>query len=104
MSHALADALRRAGFDVLTAEQAGTRGRPDLDHLRLAAAEGRVLYSFNKADYSRIHRDFMRAGENHLGIVVAGHRPRDIGSQLRGLIHVSDSLGAAGMVNWLAVV
>ena len=47
----LVGALRHSGYDVLTAEEAGMRGRSDREHLALATAEGRILFSYDKKDY-----------------------------------------------------
>lgn len=104
MSAALVAALRGYGFDVLTAHEAGMRGRSDPDHLRLASAEGRVLFGFNSRDYMRIHREILQAEGHHAGIVLLGKRSPDIGRQLRGLIAVAELHGQEGMVDGMEVI
>lgn len=53
MRRALVRALRARGVDVLTAWDAGRIERSDQEHLEYAAAQGRVLYSFNVGDFYR---------------------------------------------------
>ena len=57
-------ALRRNGFDVVTAVEAGLNGEADPVHLEFAASEGRVLISQDD-DFLRLHA----AGVQHAGIV-----------------------------------
>ena len=47
----LVHALRIRGVDVTTALEQKMIQREDLDHLELATAQGRALYSFNVGDY-----------------------------------------------------
>ena len=51
MDHDLLRALLARGVDVTTALQAGMIEREDSEHLDYATAQGRVLYSFNVADF-----------------------------------------------------
>ena len=48
----LVSALRGAGFDCLTAFDAGRRGLSDEDQLALAAAAGTVIYTRNTKDFA----------------------------------------------------
>ena len=50
--------LRRRGIDVLTAQDAGRCGTPDPDQLTFAAAEGRVLVTFD-TDFLALHQTTM---------------------------------------------
>ena len=51
MQNALVVALRARRVDILTAADFEMIGRADEDHLRCAASDGRVLYSFNIKDF-----------------------------------------------------
>ncbi len=86
MANALKVALSNAGFEVLTAQDAGHRGWGDEAHLEFAARNGFTLYSFNRHDFSRIHKDWMAAGKSHSGIVLLTNRRAGIGYQLRELV------------------
>ena len=79
MDRDLADALRQRGVDVLTAFEAGMIERPDQEHLALAAAQGRVLYSFNVGDFAVLHHDFLSQGKHHAGLVLAQQQRFSVG-------------------------
>ncbi len=59
--------LRRLGHDVVTAQQDGHSSAPDPIILSRATASGRVLLTFNRSDFKRLHRQ--RA--THCGILSA---------------------------------
>ena len=55
MQQGLVISLRARRIDIVTAAEAGMLNKSDQEHLERAAAEGRVLYSFNIADYYALH-------------------------------------------------
>ena len=57
--HALIHALRARGIDVQTASDAGMIERADEEYLEFATAQGRVLCSFNVADFYQLHTTCM---------------------------------------------
>ncbi len=67
--------------------------RTDEDHLRFATVEGRVLYSFNVADFHGIHTDWMATGRGHGGIILAQQKRYSIGEQIRRLVRLIGFLG-----------
>ena len=99
MDSDLVRALRSRGIDVLTATDAGMIRRKDEEHLQLAAAEGRVLYSFNVADFHEIHSQWMAAGRIHAGIILAQQRRYSIGQQIRRLVRLIGSVNDEAMKN-----
>ena len=66
MRHALIHALRARGIDVQTALDAAMIERSDEAHLEYATAQGRVLCSFNVADFYRLHTIYMGCNTKHL--------------------------------------
>jgi hypothetical protein len=50
------------------------RGRPDRDQLRWSTAQGRVLYSFNVADFYAWHADIQQQQEAPPRLLRAGTR------------------------------
>ena len=48
--------LRARYVDILTALEAGMINREDQEHLAVASAAGRVLYTFNLSDYCVLHQ------------------------------------------------
>src|SRR3954464_9900462 len=97
MSQRLVAALRTRGMDVQTALDAGMIGRPDEEHLRYAAQQGRVLYSFNTADYYSLHTSFLNQGLTHTGIILAQQNRYSIGEQMRRLLKLVAARSAVEM-------
>ncbi|MGO4883073.1 MAG: hypothetical protein ACLP59_19955 [Bryobacteraceae bacterium] len=62
VQNALLVALSARPIDVLTASDCGMAGRSGEDHLRLAANNGHVMYSFNIRDFSFLHERWISAG------------------------------------------
>ncbi len=104
MADALVAALRSRGFDLQTAEQLQHRGWSDEQHLLHAFHSARVLYSFNRRDYLRIHTRWMSEGRHHAGIVLPSRRVYDAGYQLRGLVDVAERLGQDGMRDYVEFI
>jgi len=67
----LAEALRAAGVDAVTAAGLGLGGRSDLDVFAAAVADGHVLLTENVADFARIAADHLTAGRHHPGVLIA---------------------------------
>lgn len=65
--------LRALGHDVLTTQDAGKSGMaiPDAEVLDFAHADNRVLLTFNRKDFIRLHL----AGSNHAGILACRFDP-----------------------------
>jgi hypothetical protein len=57
--------LRALGHDVLTVQEAGERGGDDARVLAYATAAGRVVLTFDRNDFERLHL----ADPNHAGLV-----------------------------------
>lgn len=101
MRAAFIRALRQAGLDVTTVAEANQLGRTDAEQLAWAAAQGRVLYTFNVKDFSLLHRQWLMQEKSHAGIVAAPRQQYAIGEQRQGLIALAQSLPAEAMVNQL---
>jgi len=86
MHSMLVRALVGRGVDVRTALDCGMIHRSDEDHLQYATAEGRVLFSYNIADYCRIHDEVLQGWQVARGDLTG--RPAAI---LRGRATAQDS-------------
>lgn len=86
MSRSLVRALRARGTDVITALEEGMIERDDADHLDYATAQGRVLYTFNVADFYRLHTEYLAQGKSHAGIILVRQQRYSIGEQMRMLL------------------
>ena len=91
--------LRSREIDLVTAAEAGMIRRTDKDHLSFAAAQGRVLYSFNVGDFHEIHSEWTASGRNHGGIILAQQKRYSTGEQIRRLLRLVGSLTAEAMRN-----
>ena len=96
---ALAAALRQRGIDVLTAQGAGTLRLRDEDQLAFATQEGRVFFTHNRGDFARLHKEIVRKGRSHAGIVLSDQLP--IGVLRRRLSNLCFQLTQEEMSNRL---
>ena len=99
MRRALVFGLRARNVDVLTAAEAEMINRDDQDHLAVAATSGRVLYSFNVADYCILHQAWMSESRFHAGIVVAQQQRYSVGEELRRLMRLISTVPSEEMRN-----
>ena len=98
----VASALRLRHFDVISAHEVGHWGLSDEEQLTYAATEGRALFTFNTADYLRLHLDWLQRGKEHYGIIVSNQLP--IGETVRRLLNLLNRVSADEMRNeirWL---
>src|SRR5215212_3836121 len=61
------EALRSLGHDVVTAQEDGRAATPDPDVLARAHSLGRVVLTYNRRHYERLHRQ----GADHSGVLSA---------------------------------
>ncbi len=88
------EALRERGFDVLTALEVGRGEDSDEAQLAFATSLGRVLLSYNRADFRRLHATYLRTGCEHGGIILIPQAPPIGRRQLR----------AALLLDWLGTL
>lgn len=96
----LAEQAREIGALVVRSDQAGMRGRPDIDHLRHATEAGLALVTCNRRDFLALHWDFLGRGEPHAGIIIVN---QDIpkGERIRRLLYLSAIAESADLANSL---
>ena len=69
---------RGLGLDVISAADAGPVPRSDAEHLAAAAADGRIVVTYNRDDFIELTRDAFAAGRPHAGVIIVTRRiPRD---------------------------
>jgi hypothetical protein len=95
----LVGALRARGGTVVTALDAGLVGRPDEEQLAFATGCGSVLYTFNVSDFYRLHTQWVLAGREHAGMILAPQQRFSIGEQLRRVLRLCATIAAASMRN-----
>lgn len=99
MDRDLVTALRARGADIITAADSGMLGRSDPDHLDYAAAQERVLYTFNRGDFYRLHTRYLAEGKTHAGIILAHQQRYSIGQQMRQILELIGSKSVEEMRN-----
>ena len=92
---AVAAALRKSGVDAVSTPEAGRLAETDESQLEWAAAEGRVLVTFNVAHFATLHAAWLKQGRHHAGIVVSNQRP--LGDLLRRLQRLAATLDGDAM-------
>ncbi len=97
---ALLRALRARNIDVITVKETNTEGLIDLEQLRLATAQRRVLYSHNIGDFCQLHPEFITNGEIHSGIALLS-QDYLVGQQVRAILEFIANKTAEEMDNQL---
>jgi uncharacterized protein with PIN domain len=97
----LADRLRLLGYDAASCHSLGraNRGISDDDQLAFATAEGRAIYTFNAADFRRLHARWLAVGREHAGIILSDDLNHDLPEMLRRLRHHLDNVDSAQQHN-----
>jgi Domain of unknown function (DUF5615) len=93
-------ALRARQIDVLTVRDTDTYGLSDIEQLRLATQQNRVLYSHNIRDFCQLHTDFITNNENHTGIALLA-QDYSVGEQVRAILEFIAARTAEDMQNQL---
>src|SRR3989304_643708 len=87
---AVATALRLRGYDVVTVRDAGRKGLSDIEQLKYASSENRVIFTFNVADFYEMHTKLAKGGFNHAGIILSKQLP--IGIIVKALLKLLSDL------------
>ena len=99
MDSDLVAALRSRGVTVITALDAGLAEKPDEEQLAFATERECALYTFNVSDFYRIHTQWISAGREHAGMILAPRQRFSVGEQLRRILRLRASATAVSMRN-----
>lgn len=99
MRSGIVRALRARQIDVTTALEADLIGHSDEANLQYAIVQGRVLFSFNRSDFIRLHNRLMTYNQHHSGIIVSDQL--ETGLVIRRLFRLLNARSATDMQNWL---
>ncbi len=97
--HAVVQGLRARGVDLLTTSEANRVGATDAEQLAFAVQLRRTLYSFNVGDFARLHRESLRQGIRHFGIVVIPDQRYSVGDKIRRLAALASRRTAEQMTD-----
>ena len=95
----LVSALRSRGVEVVTVPDAGLTGKSDEEQLTFAIERGCILYTFNVSDFYRLHAEWINAGREHAGMILAPQQRFSVGEQLRRILHLRASTTMASLRN-----
>jgi hypothetical protein len=95
----LIQALRARQINVVTASEANLLGQTDEIHLQYATAQERVIFTFNRGDFFRLHTEWLSRDQHHSGIVVSDQI--SIWVIMRRLLRLIDEKQASDMQDWL---
>lgn len=97
----LVAAFRSANLDVITVADTNKQSCSDEDQLIWATEQGRVIYSYNRRDFCRLHSKFVSTERNHAGIIVLRQQRYSAGQQLQGMLALIAAQTAEDMANQL---
>lgn len=97
MSRSLARELRARGIGVTTALAERMLGEDDVTQIEFAHAEGRVIYTYNVADFYRLHTQYLSEGKPHSGIILVHQKRFALGEQIRRVLKLVTTLSAEDM-------
>ncbi len=101
MSRALIRGLRARGIQLTTPLDEGRIGQTDDEQLEFANRMNRAFYTFNVADFCRLHRDYLANQQTHAGIIVVYRQRYTVGEQIRRLSKLVEEMSAEEMKNQL---
>ena len=67
----VATALRLKGYDVISAHEVQNNSLTDKKQLEFASTEHRAIFTFNAADFDKLHKELLAKGALHYGIILA---------------------------------
>ncbi len=79
----VATALRLKGYDVISAHEVQKQSLSDYQQLEYAVAKQRAIFTFNAGDFDRLHKEYLKSGKNHFGILLSKQIP--IGETIKRL-------------------
>lgn len=97
MRRSLVFGLKARTVDVLTALDAEMVNREDEAHLMAATSSERVVYTYNAADFCRLHQRWAAEGRSHTGIIIGAQQRYRSGEELRRLLRIVSSVTAEQM-------
>jgi len=73
ISPKIAELVRRRGIDCISAHDVGMTGQSDVDQLKFAAKQRRVLVTRNRDDFIRLTVRFFNDHLPHSGVLIIPH-------------------------------
>ena len=102
MHSRLVTALRSRGVTVVTVMDAGLTQKTDEEQLAFATERECVLYTFNVSDFYRLHTQWIGAGREHAGMILAPQQRFWVGEQLHRILRLRAVTTSLSMRNQVA--
>ncbi len=71
----VATALRLKGYNVISAHEAQKQSLSDYQQLEYAISQQRAIFTFNVGDFDRLHKEYLKSGKRHWGILLSKQIP-----------------------------
>ena len=75
---------------ILNVKETGKKGFTDIEQLKYASSQNRVIFTHNIADFNKTHSDFIKKGLDHSGIILSKQLP--IGVIVKALLKLFANL------------
>ncbi len=92
-------ALRKIGFDAITAYEALRKRCTDLEQLEYAISQERAVMTFNVEEWVKVNSKYIELGRTHYGIIVSKQLP--FSPTFHRLVKLMNSLTLEDMINRL---
>jgi hypothetical protein len=73
------------------------QGCSDRAQLDWTSRQGRLIYTYNAADFCRLHAELLNEQIPHAGIIIGDQQTASIGEEMRRLLKLSDARSAEAM-------
>ena len=97
--HAVTQALRARNVDILTTIEANRLGSDDPSQLAFATMLGRAIYTFNVADFAKLHHQYLNQNKIHASIIVIPSQRYSIGQKIHCIAEFASRIAAVEMIN-----
>jgi len=98
-----AKVIRSHGFTVICASEVKGCGKSDEEQLKYATRNNHILVTHNIRDFINLHRDSLKRGFNHSGIILAT-RKRDNYELARRLLGLLQEIESRCLINQIRYV
>lgn len=95
-------ALRARGYDVISAHEVQNWGISDFQQLEYAISQGRAIFTFNKGDFTRLHKECIQRGKSHFGILLSKQIPlNECNIRLTRFLYEHTSKEVKNNIHWI---
>ncbi len=98
----VAVALRLRGYDAVSAHELEKWNLSDEQQLVFATSDNRAIFTFNRGDFAKLHKNWLSSGKNHNGIITSKQLTlSDTIYRLNQLLYAKKALEIKNQFIWL---